>query len=117
MLLSIKFKDPYQFYYLAFYLLLQPYYYVLDKSLFYVLQLFSGILHPEWTVKYFSVGIIFFISGISMTLDEILTATTSYRLHAFIQIFTFVCIPVIVFILTSILQFIFNGINSWILKG
>lgn len=37
----------------------------------------GGILHPEWSVKYLSVGIIFFISGISMTMDELLNAASS----------------------------------------
>lgn len=78
---------------------------------------FVGILHPEWTVKYIAVGIIFFISGISMTLGDILITTTSYKLHAFIQCFTFICIPVLVLTLTVVLKFIFGGINTWILKG
>ncbi|CAH1396790.1 unnamed protein product [Nezara viridula] len=77
----------------------------------------GGILHPEWTVKYLSVGVIFFISGISMTMDELLNAASSYHIHAFIQCFTFICIPVMVLVLTTILRFLFSGINVWILQG
>lgn len=76
----------------------------------------GGILHPEYTVKYLAVGVIFFISGISMTLDEILTATTTYKLHAFIQCFTFIFIPLMVLTLTSFIKLLLD-INPWILKG
>ncbi|XP_073988883.1 sodium/bile acid cotransporter 7-like [Rhodnius prolixus] len=76
----------------------------------------GGVLQPEWSVKYGAVGVIFFISGLSLRLDDISAAARSYKLHLFIQLFTFLCIPIMVQILSALLWFLL-GINEWILKG
>ncbi|XP_014251361.1 sodium/bile acid cotransporter 7-B-like [Cimex lectularius] len=89
---------------------------ILLAQLFPSLGATGGVLKPEWTVKYGAVGVIFFISGLSLRLVDLVEAAESYRIHAFIQIFTFVVIPLVVQILCALLGFIF-GVNEWILKG
>ncbi|KAL1139615.1 hypothetical protein AAG570_006597 [Ranatra chinensis] len=76
----------------------------------------GGLLKPEWTVKYGAVGIIFLTSGLSLSINDVLAAGSKYRLHLFIQTFTFVCIPIMILIFNLVLNNIM-GINEWILKG
>ena len=69
----------------------------------------GGPMYPEFTIKYIAVSVIFFISGLSLKTEDLTAAIFHYRLHAFIQIFTFVFIPAAIFLLTEIFnQFRFN---------
>lgn len=69
----------------------------------------GGPLNPEFTIKYVAVSVIFFISGLSLRTDDLTAAIFHYRLHAFIQIFTFIVFPILMFLLTEIFnQFRFN---------
>ncbi|KAF6210169.1 hypothetical protein GE061_013271 [Apolygus lucorum] len=76
----------------------------------------GGLLKPEWTAKYLSVGIIFFISGLSLRLDDLSGAAASFKVHLFIQIFTFVGVPIAVYLLCYLFLSTI-GVNEWILKG
>ncbi|GFO09164.1 sodium/bile acid cotransporter 7 [Plakobranchus ocellatus] len=67
----------------------------------------GGILRPEITVKYFAVSTIFLISGITLPTAALTVAILRWDLHLFVQGFTFVAFPVIVYILVSILQHTF----------
>ncbi|XP_052793213.1 sodium/bile acid cotransporter 7-like [Mya arenaria] len=69
----------------------------------------GGILYPEITVKYIAVFIIFFNSGVSLKSDELAKALFQVKTHIFVQGFTFLCFPVIVFTIVHILNaFNFN---------
>ncbi|XP_003383568.1 PREDICTED: sodium/bile acid cotransporter 7-A-like [Amphimedon queenslandica] len=63
-----------------------------------------GPLRPEYTVKYIAVSLIFFNSGLSLKSEELKRALGQVRLHLFIQSFTLLFIPVLIFILTHILE-------------
>ncbi|EDV24457.1 uncharacterized protein TRIADDRAFT_25902 [Trichoplax adhaerens] len=75
----------------------------------------GGLLKPEITIKYFAVSIIFFNSGISLRSEELLKSFTNYRLHALIQGFTFIVVPIFVNILVAMLKHL--AIDEWLLKG
>lgn len=77
---------------------------------------FPGPLKPEWTVKYGAVALIFFISGLTVSMSEFFYAATKVKVHTFILAFTFIFIPTVVLFVNSILRRIFN-VNEWILKG
>ncbi|KAK3611410.1 hypothetical protein CHS0354_034857 [Potamilus streckersoni] len=69
----------------------------------------GGILRPEITVKYVAVFIIFFNSGISIKSEDLGKALMQFRLHIFVQGFTFIVFPFIVSIISLILS---HGIFS-----
>lgn len=75
----------------------------------------EGPLKPELTVKYIAVPIIFLVSGISLKTESLFYTFRHYKLHVFVQVFTFVCIPIFMQFFVSLLNIF--GINSWILKG
>ncbi|KAG5861185.1 hypothetical protein JTB14_017403 [Gonioctena quinquepunctata] len=75
----------------------------------------EGPLSTGYTVKYGAVFIIFFISGLSLSADSISHTFQNYKLHFFIQIFTFLLIPIFTQAYTRI--FFILGVNSWVLKG
>ncbi|KAK9746677.1 Thioesterase domain [Popillia japonica] len=75
----------------------------------------EGPLIPEITVKYISVPVIFLVSGISLRTETLFYTFQQYKLHLFVQIFTFVCIPIFMQFLVIILRIF--GVNPWILKG
>ncbi|KAF5303292.1 hypothetical protein FQA39_LY10031 [Lamprigera yunnana] len=75
----------------------------------------QGPLKPEYTCKYGAVSTIFFISGLSLKADSIYYTLQQHRLHLFIQVFTFVFIPLFMQILLVFLN-VFR-IDKWILKG
>ena len=76
----------------------------------------GGILKPEITVKYVAVSVIFFNSGLSLRTEDLKSALTNVRLHAFVQIFTLVFIPGLMSLLVRLLSF-GRLINEWLLKG
>ncbi|KDR15266.1 sodium/bile acid cotransporter 7-like isoform X2 [Zootermopsis nevadensis] len=75
----------------------------------------EGPLNPEVTVKYGAVSLIFLVSGLSIKLEELLSAVTNVKIHIFIQLFSQVFTPIFMKILTIFLWMI--GVNEWILKG
>lgn len=77
---------------------------------------FTGPLKPEWTVKYGAVGLIFFISGMTISFNDFFYAATKVKVHLFVLFFTFLFVPTLVLILNIILR-VFFGTNEWILKG
>nr|CAI5834622.1 unnamed protein product [Callosobruchus analis] len=75
----------------------------------------QGPLHTEYSVKYGAVFIIFLISGLSLQTENIFSTLQQPRLHLFIQLYTFLFIPV--FTQQFVLVLSVFGINSWVLKG
>lgn len=76
----------------------------------------GGPLVPEITVKYLAVSLIFYISGLTLKTNELAQATKLFKLHIFIQLFTFVITPCFIqlFLFIFVMPF---GLNEWILKG
>lgn len=75
----------------------------------------DGPLRPEFTVKYVAVSLIFLISGLSLKTESLLYTLQQYRLHVFIQGFTFLFIPLLLQFLVKFLDIL--GVDGWILKG
>ncbi|CAH1118650.1 unnamed protein product [Phaedon cochleariae] len=75
----------------------------------------EGPLRTEYTVKYGAVFLIFFISGLSLKTEAIFHTFQRHKLHSFIQIFTFIFIPIFTQAFIRIVS-IFR-VNVWILKG
>ncbi|KAL1489360.1 hypothetical protein ABEB36_014273 [Hypothenemus hampei] len=75
----------------------------------------EGPLKTEYSVKYGAVSLMFLISGFSLKTDSIFDTFGRYRLHLFIQIFTFVFVPIYTQCFVKFLSIF--GINGWILKG
>jgi len=76
----------------------------------------GGPLYPEITIKYIAVSIIFFNSGLSLKTDELKAAVFHFRLHGFIQSFTFIFIPAIISVLVYLLKST-SSINEYLLRG
>ncbi|XP_054290573.1 sodium/bile acid cotransporter 7-B-like [Macrosteles quadrilineatus] len=76
----------------------------------------GGPLKPEWTVKYGAIALIFFISGMTLSFNDLFFAATKVKVHIFILTFTFIFIPTLVLFVNGILRRVF-GVNEWILKG
>lgn len=76
----------------------------------------GGPLHPEYTIKYIAVGVIFFNSGLSLKSEDLKAALFHYRLHSFIQFFTFACFPLS---LTFLLKYLpwKESLNEHLIKG
>lgn len=75
----------------------------------------GGYLKPEYTVKYGAVSVIFLISGLTLKTDDIFNTFTHYKLHLFIQVFTFLVFPVFMYFVSTILYAV--GVNHWVVKG
>lgn len=76
---------------------------------------FSGPLSPEITVKYGAIALIFFMSGLSLNIADMKKAVVQFKLHIFIQSFTFLFVPVVIRLIVVALRLF--GINDWVLKG
>ena len=79
----------------------------------------TGPLHPEYTVKYIAVSVIFFNSGLSLKtevsvwvkvitftctpLQELTRALGQVKLHIFVQAFTLIFIPIAMTLLVKLL--------------
>lgn len=77
--------------------------------------LFLGPLRTEYTVKYGAVFIIFLVSGLSLKTENIFHTFQQYKLHLFIQLFTFIFFPIFTQFIVKFLSIF--GINNWVLKG
>ncbi|CAH1987477.1 unnamed protein product [Acanthoscelides obtectus] len=75
----------------------------------------QGPLRTEYSVKYGAVFIIFLISGLSLQTEDIFSTLQQLKLHLFIQLYTFLFIPVFTQAFVWLLSFF--GIHSWVLKG
>lgn len=60
-------------------------------------------------------AVIFFMSGLSLNISDMKKTIVQVRLHMFIQLFTFLFVPICVTIMVSILRIV--GVNEWVLKG
>ncbi|KAK3907487.1 Sodium/bile acid cotransporter 7 [Frankliniella fusca] len=75
----------------------------------------GGPLMPEITVKYGAIAVIFFMSGLSLNMSDMKKAAFQFRLHGFIQVFTFLIFPLCVQSINIFLRIF--GVNEWVLKG
>ena len=75
----------------------------------------GGFLRPEYTVKYAAVSFIFFNSGLSLRTEELTRAVTRVRLHACVQGFTLLFVPIMIHLLTSVLKF--TSLDHWLVQG
>lgn len=76
----------------------------------------DGPLNPELSVKYGAVSVIFLISGLSLKTDSLVHTVKHFRLHAFIQCFSFILVPLLVQLLAKVLD-VLGALDGWILKG
>jgi len=63
-----------------------------------------GPLHPEATVKYMAVPIIFFFSGLTLKTKDLKSALGNIRVHVFIQSFSFLFAPLWLTCVASVLE-------------
>ncbi|XP_068443642.1 sodium/bile acid cotransporter 7 isoform X3 [Clinocottus analis] len=75
----------------------------------------GGPLKPEVTVAYVAVSLIFFNSGLSLKTEELTSALLHVRLHLFVQSFTLVFFPLVVWLLLRVLAL--TSIDQWLLRG
>lgn len=75
----------------------------------------GGPLKPEVTVAYVAVSLIFFNSGLSLKTEELTSALLHVRLHLFVQSFTLVFFPLVVWLLLKVLAL--TNIDQWLLRG
>ena len=76
----------------------------------------DGPLLPEYTVKYGAVSLIFMISGLSLRTQQLSAAVRNVPLHAFVQGFTLLFIPLLFYLfvvpgLTAV------GLDVWLARG
>lgn len=76
----------------------------------------GGPLHPEFTIKYFAVGFIFFNSGLSLKTEELKRALMQVKLHVFVQTFTMCFVPCGVWVLTGLLLKM-TSLDPWLISG
>ena len=75
----------------------------------------GGPLFPEITVKYFAVSIIFFNGGVSLRTEDLKAAFLNFKVHVFIQCFTFCFIPTFMYFIVNLMAS--SSMNVWLLKG
>ncbi|TNN30805.1 Sodium/bile acid cotransporter 7 [Liparis tanakae] len=75
----------------------------------------GGPLKPEVTVAYVAVSLIFFNSGLSLKTEELTSALLHVRLHLFVQSFTLVFFPLVIWLLLKVLAL--TAIDQWLLRG
>ena len=88
-------------------------------------------MHPEFTVKYFAVGFIFFNSGLSLKSEELKRAVMQVKLHVFVQVkisnkknvlktefksFTLLFVPIFMYFFKSVLAKV-TSLDPWLLSG
>nr|XP_057924536.1 sodium/bile acid cotransporter 7 isoform X2 [Doryrhamphus excisus] len=75
----------------------------------------TGPLRPEITISYVAVSLIFFNSGLSLKTEELTSALLHVRLHLFVQSFTLIFFPLVVWLLVRVLAL--TAIDQWLLRG
>lgn len=76
----------------------------------------EGPLNPEITVKYLAVSIIFFNSGLSLKTNELRDVFFHVKLHALIQTFSLIGIPIMMTAIVSTLQWT-TTLNPYLCDG
>ena len=76
----------------------------------------NGPLYPQFTIKYLAVIVIFFNSGLSLRPDDLNSAFFNYKIHLFIQLFTFIFIPIFIYLIVVCLKSM-TKINEYLLRG
>ncbi|CAF0951803.1 unnamed protein product [Rotaria sp. Silwood1] len=64
----------------------------------------GGYIRSEWTVKYGCIIFIFFLSGLSLQTRQLTKEIFHIRLHLFIQVYSFIIIPFLVYALSLLLS-------------
>ncbi|XP_071846608.1 sodium/bile acid cotransporter 7-like [Apostichopus japonicus] len=75
----------------------------------------GGPLVPEITIKYLAVAFIFFNSGLSLKTEDLKSALLHVRLHIFIQTFTLVFVPCVMWVFTHLMSS--SGLDEGLLQG
>jgi len=76
----------------------------------------DGPLHPDITVKYLAVALIFFLSGLGLRPRQLAGAVANVPLHALIQGFTLVAVPI--FVRYVVAPFLYGaGLDRWLCEG
>jgi len=57
----------------------------------------GGYIRSEWTVKWTCIILVFFLSGLSVKSKDLFKEILNIRVHLFIQIFSFLIIPLVVY--------------------
>ncbi|XP_076054014.1 sodium/bile acid cotransporter 7-like isoform X2 [Oratosquilla oratoria] len=68
----------------------------------------KGYIHPEITVKYGAVFIIFLLSGLSLQTKDMYRAISQVKVHSFIQLSTFLCYPMVMIIICHLMENLFD---------
>ena len=76
----------------------------------------DGPLLPEYTVKYGAVSLIFMISGLSLRTQQLSAAVRNVPLHAFVQGFTLLFIPLLFYVLV-VPGLTAVGLDVWLARG
>ncbi|SCZ89658.1 BZ3500_MvSof-1268-A1-R1_Chr9g10530 [Microbotryum saponariae] len=80
----------------------------------------GGIVHAQWSVNYLLVAIIFFVSGLSLPLHNIVKRSRDYKLHLVTQAYSFLFFPTVVYAIVNIVRAAdptYTRINEWALVG
>ncbi|KAI6657457.1 Sodium/bile acid cotransporter 7 isoform X1 [Oopsacas minuta] len=72
-------------------------------------------LHPEISVKIVGVSLIFLNSGLSIKTRDFAGALTNYKLHIFIQSYTLILIPLLMYLISPLLLLL--SLDTWIVSG
>jgi sodium/bile acid cotransporter 7 len=76
----------------------------------------DGPLYPDITVKYLAVALIFFLSGLGLRPRQLAGAVANVPLHALIQGFTLVAVPIFVrYVVAPVLYG--AGLDRWLCEG
>src|ERR1700739_2784913 len=76
----------------------------------------NGWLHPE-LIGNFGIALILFLQGLSMPLEKVKRGAGNWRLHAIIQIFTFVIFPIVGLGLQFLLSILWTDERKAIKQG
>ncbi|SCV69847.1 BQ2448_1241 [Microbotryum intermedium] len=80
----------------------------------------GGIIQAEWSVNYLLVAIIFFVSGLSLPLQNIVKRSRDYKLHLITQGYSFLFFPIVVYAIVNCVRAAdptYSQINEWALVG
>ncbi|KAF8940276.1 SBF-like CPA transporter family-domain-containing protein [Dissophora ornata] len=75
----------------------------------------GGPIRPEYSVKYGITSCIFLLSGLSLKTKELLVSAMNYRAHLFVQLTSFIIIPLFVKAITSLVGL--STFNATLLAG
>nr|ODN92387.1 sodium/bile acid cotransporter 7-B/bile acid cotransporter 7-B [Cryptococcus depauperatus CBS 7841] len=61
----------------------------------------GGVIRSEYSITYGAIGLIFLITGLTLSTPALLHQLANYRLHLFAQVFSFLFFPAIVFAIVN----------------